>query len=524
MDSEGTIGKQGIRRFYLCVTAFLSGAAIMIIELGGNRILAPWFGNSLYTWTGLIGVIMICLSGGYYLGGFLGDRFPSWTALANLLAAAAVFSVLIPVLQVPLETGMEQADLVWGPVLASACLFALPGILLGAVSPFAVRLISLLSGDKQIGLSAGRIGMLGTLGSVVGTFASGFLLIPHLSLKMIYIATGMMLGILSVLGYLLFGQSRRRRIAPVVFLSFVLAPCVFLAAEMRIPARALVLHDENTFYHRIRVFETEDAMGGVIHTLCLDSTVEGGQYVNSRRLHVEYQEFWELSKVFVPNLQRAVFLGGGAYGMPEALLDAFPTAEVDVVELDPGVIEVGRKFFRVKDYPRLNPIVAEARTYLRRHKACYDLIFGDAYNGVHYIPAHLVTREFFEIVASRLTENGVFIMNTISGLRGERARLIASIVKTLSLVFEEVHVFALHPKSSTLLQNVILVAGNRAFDVPAELKAGAISAGKRKQFQDSYLGEKAVDMSLGMALTDDRNPAEYMVSRARKISRRKVNL
>src|SRR5512135_3333517 len=129
-------------RILLLLMAFFAGAALMIIELCANRVLAPWFGNSLYTWTGLIGIILVAMSFGYYLGGWLVDRKPDFATLCQLLLASAFFTLLIPFLQQGLEDIFSQADLVWGPVLSSLILFTLPGCLLGSVSPFAIRLTS----------------------------------------------------------------------------------------------------------------------------------------------------------------------------------------------------------------------------------------------------------------------------------------------------------------------------------------------------------------------------------------------
>ena len=149
----------------------------MIIELAAHRILAPWFGNTLYTWTGLIGVMLIALSFGYYAGGWLADIRCDYKILANLLAVSSGAILLIPLINDLISRSLQNADVLLGPVLASILLFALPGCLLGSISPYIIRLVSLLSCDRHIGLSTGTIFMFSTLGSVVGTFGAGFFLI-----------------------------------------------------------------------------------------------------------------------------------------------------------------------------------------------------------------------------------------------------------------------------------------------------------------------------------------------------------
>ncbi len=261
-------------RLFLILAAFLAGAAVMIIELAGNRILAPWFGNSLYTWTGLIGVILVSISGGCYLGGYLADRRPDYVVLSHLLAVSAALTILVPLLEAGLGESVGSLGVIWGPVLATALLFAVPGCLLASVSPFAIRLISLLSEDKSIGVSAGTIGMVATLGSVIGTFGSGFLLIPHLPLKSVFLVTGLVLALLSAAGYLLFSPGLRKTkwLAPAPLLFYGLLVTLVSAAGKR--SSENVIFERTTFYHKIRVVERDFADGDKGRFLLLDNTME----------------------------------------------------------------------------------------------------------------------------------------------------------------------------------------------------------------------------------------------------------
>ncbi len=518
--SEPTAAADGLtRRLFLLVAAFCAGAAVMIIELAGNRILAPWFGNSLYTWTGLIGVILISISGGYYLGGYLADRRPDYTVLSHLLAVSAVLTILVPLLQTGLETPMGSLGVISGPVLAATLLFAVPGCLLASVSPFAIRLISLLSQDRSVGVSAGSIGMVATLGSVIGTFGSGFLLIPHMQLRSVFLTAGLVLAALSVAGYLLFSSRFRRNrwLAAGPALLFGLAAAVTSLAEERSPPT--VIFEQTTFYHKIRVVQRDFEDGDKGRFLFLDTTVEGAQYMRSREMVYRHQDYWQLAKLFCPQLKRAAFLGGGAFAMPEALLDALPHAQVDVVEIDPAVIELGRKYFRVDEYSGLNAVADDARRFLRSTEARYDLIFGDAYSGVHCIPAHLVTREFFELVRSRLSDRGIFIINIISAVEGDDTILFDSVARTLAEVFERQCVFLSAPDQPRTSQNVFIVAASHDLEVES-IRAGKM--GNRQLAEDLFLGYldgDRYDLSRGMVFTDGHNPVEYLA--AKSLRRRK---
>ena len=232
-----------------------------------------------------------------------------------------------------------------GPVVASLLLFAIPGGLLAAASPFSVKLMSLLSLDRKIGVSAGHVSMLSALGSVIGTFSAGFWLIPHLRLRTLFLLAGLILGIFAIVGYGLFARPRRRRngLLAGLLLAFGGGAAALLFSES--PVRADTVHEQTTYYHRIRVTESRARSGDTRRLIFLDSTTEGGQYVNSRELPIKYQRFWELTKVFCPRLNAALFLGGGGFAMPEALHDAFPQSAIDVIELDPAVIEAGEDSF-----------------------------------------------------------------------------------------------------------------------------------------------------------------------------------
>jgi spermidine synthase len=500
----------------LIAAAFLAGAAVMLLELAGNRILAPWFGNTLYTWTGLIGVVLVSLSCGYYLGGYAADRRPQAAMLGHLLAAAGGLTMLVPLLQRTVAAWMRTLDPVLGPVVAAAVLLAAPGALLAAVSPFAVRLLSLHSGDRQVGVSAGAVSMAGALGSVLGTFAAGFLLIPHLDLRYLFLTSGGVLAASAATLYLfLTGAARSRALAILLPAAIGLAAPTVLASRERPPH---VVYEQTTFYHRIRVIELPNDQGSVARYLFLDSTSEGGQYVppTDGDLPLAYQCCWRLGPALVPDLHRAAFLGGGAFGMPEALLDALPDAEADVLEIDPAVIAVGRRFFRLDQYPRLHPVAEDARRWLQNSQQSYDFIVGDAYHGVHSIPAHLTTAEFFELVKSRLSPQGVYAMNVVGALEGKKAALLQAVARTLQQVFAHVYVLALDVNRPGDTQNVIFLAAGRELDV-AGLAAEARTVPGRsspalEQLLHGYVPWEQLRIPPGPVLRDDYNPIEYLAA------------
>ncbi len=500
-----------LHRCILVLMAFTAGAAVMIIELAAIRILAPWFGSSLYTWTGLIGVILTAMSAGYYAGGWLADKKTSFLVLSHILAVAALFIVAIPLCSHLFEAPLARYNVILGPVLASLLMFALPGFFLGSVSPYIIRLVSLLSADKHIGLSAGTVYMVSTIGSVLGTFASGFWLIPRLDLEHVFWFTGIAIALLAALGYFLSFRHRGLALQGILLISAI--PVLILATAFTKPPEAAgVLFDKMSFYHRIRVLEKKLRSGDRVKYLFLDTTLEGGQYDKSENIPIAYQRYWALAQVFCKKHDSALFLGGGAFKMPQAFLDRYPQARVEVVEIDPAVAAVGRQFFRVNAYPQLRIVVDDARRYLTHSRMKYDLIFGDAFNGVRSVPAHLLTREFFQILKNHLDERGVYMMNLVGAVQGPHAALFVSVIKTLAQVFPETFVFTTRPQKLTDIQSIIIVATDFDLQVDSILAGLPPENDSLRKLLLTRIPPKEYSTRDGYILTDRFNPAEYLVA------------
>ncbi len=476
----------------------------MVIEISANRLLAPNFGNSLYTWTALIGVILIAFSVGGYLGGVLADKMGRVDLLGWLLAGAAVLTMLIPALSAVFAASLTGAGLISGPVFISLFLFALPGILLGAVSPASVRFFSLADQDHHIGSSAGIISMLGSLGSFVGTFLSGFVLLSAFGVKAIFIGTGVVLLLLSLLAFWMARQSFKVQAG--VFGAVLLAAWTGIATEAM--ANEDIIFTQPSFYHQIEVRQSKDSANRYLQ---LDSTIEGGMDARNGDLILNYQRFWQLARLNENlKLKRALFIGAGAFGMPEQVVRTGDDVRVDVVEIDPAVIETGRRFFKLDEFPNVQAHAGDARNFLQHSDQKYDLIFGDAYNGVRHIPAHLVTREFFAQVRSHLSDDGVFLMNIISSVEGERSVLLGHVLGTLHAEFPNVEVFAVDGSRSES-QNIILLASMKSwkpwledrFYVAGSWQSLMVSARVQAAFQPEKLA----------ALTDDWNPIDAIIAR-----------
>ena len=504
----------GLGPIYLCVAAFVAGASVMIVELAASRVLAPSFGNTLYTWTALIGVILVALSGGYYAGGTLADRFPRPAVLLHLLAAAALFVLLVPVLTRSVTGALapegRQVDLVWGPLTAALLLFALPGCLLGTVTPFAIKLLSLRTHNERVGTSAGTVAMLSTVGSVLGTFGAGFVLIPALGIKAIFLIVGLMLALTAALGYLL-----TKRAWPGAALVLVAAGLAAMVARAQQVDEGVVFQTD-TYYHRISIMRMTAPDGRGVSFLLTDGAPQGAQADTGQRLVYAYNRYVRLERLFCPRIERAAFLGGGAYSMPQALSDDHPAARIDVVEIDPKLEELARRWFRLDDYRgRVRPVTGDARRFLAAADEDYDLIFGDVFRGRQTVPPHLATREFFELVKRRLSDEGVYMMNLMGAVEGPRSRLFCSVAATLQDVFGELYVFATYAdRPRNQLQNWVLVAPKKPRGwTKSDILARAAGDDGLTKMAANLVDPAELDLPAARLLTDDFSPVEYLAAR-----------
>ncbi len=433
-------------RRHLQVLVFTSGAAVMAVEMAGLRLLAPYFGTSLVVTTVLIGTLMGFLSLGYSLGGRFGDRHPTLPALCKVTFAASLLVLVIPfigqpVLQAaaavlrPLVQGDEVSEpavaiaTIVGGILGTLAIMAGPITLLGMVSPWAIRLaIDTVEGSAKV---AGRLYALSTFGSILGTFLPALVLVPALGVRDTFIAVGTVLLAVSAVGFL---GGAKGALPPAGSALLLLLP----TGTIR-PMPGLVYEEEST-YHFIQVVQEPYGDCPDAYHLYLNEGI-GVHSVKCPDPQKDIRGYWTYMAAAPlwmddPQSLRDVLIIGLAGGtMARQMLDAFPAARIDGVEIDGAVVEAGRRYFDNAN-PALRPIVMDGRVWLSVTDKRYDLIQIDAYRQP-YIPFHLVTREFFEAVYDHLGDDGVLAVN-VASVRGVSASLSAMIYRTLREVFPTV--------------------------------------------------------------------------------------
>jgi len=437
------------------VIVFICGAVVMILEMVGSRILAPYLGTSIVIWTSLIGVILGCLSLGYWWGGRIADKKPDYRVLSRIILASGIFVAAIALSKSFVLRALQHygGGIHLASTAATIVLFAPPSILLGMVSPYAVRLkIKNLSNS---GRTVGNLYAVSTAGSIFGTFFAGFFLIAFLGSTKIILVLSLVLAAASLLTSS--GEKWIKVAALTLFSLFLLAAEVYDAY-----LTSLGFHDIDTQYNRILIYPSVDnATGRKTRVMVTGPKAQqSAMYLDDPvELALRYAKFYNLASHFKPDMKRVLMLGGGGYSLPKYALRHYPQVEMDVVEIDPQVTMLARKFFHLQDDTRLSIFHEDARTFLNRTDKTYDVILGDTFNSDYSVPFHLSTLETVRKLHERLADDGVVVMNILASIEGDRGRFLRAEHATFKAVFPQVYLFPVaYPTSGMSWQNVMLVA------------------------------------------------------------------
>ncbi|MBD3671089.1 MAG: spermidine synthase [Gammaproteobacteria bacterium] len=486
------------------VAIFLSSAGLMALEITAARLLAPYIGVSLYSWTAIIGVVLGGISLGNWIGGIWVDRgaderSAGWILGIGGLACVAILLLLTlvaPALQGS-ELGLMSLSFVY-----VAALFLLPALLLGIVTPILTTLALRL--DARTGRVIGMIDALGALGSIVGTFLTGYVLIQAFGTRSIILGTAAMLALLALL---LLWRSWRS----ILSLSMMALIVIGLTAWRNGFANHC---DRETNYFCIRVVDlSQEVEEGQMRGMVLDHLMHG---INHREYPTLLMSPYVHLMDELISLQaagnegrplRTFFSGGGAYTQPRALRMKYPDAEIVVAELDPAVTEMAkRRLYYDGGQDRI--IHSDGRQALLdmpvRH---FDVIVGDVFHDIA-IPQHLVTREYIDLVESRLTAQGMYLMNVVDAQPDPR--LVKSMVKTLRTRFSNVQVWLQTWDETPARMTYVLIASNNP-PFPPRLMS---QRGFNRQWQDvsHLLASTGTDYDRIPILTDDYAPVESLLS------------
>ncbi|MAF13453.1 MAG: hypothetical protein CMI53_00970 [Parcubacteria group bacterium] len=489
----------------LLLISFVAGFAIMAMEISASRLLAPYFGTSLFVWTNIIGVVLIALSLGYYLGGKLADKKPQINILLKLILLAGILLLVIPMVIKPLTSfvdlgisNLQTASVVIfiSSLIVTVILFAIPLFILGMVSPFIIKLYSLLE-KENIGQMAGTIFAVSTIGSILGTFLPTLYFIPVLGTKATINIFAMVLIVLGSLGFI----NIKFRLGSILLFLFL----AFYSAQLGIKDNADLIFEDESAYQYISVFQNNQGdrflvynEGGGVQSVKRHGSILTGNYFDNINL---------LPYLIETNSQKRVLVIGLAGGTIASQLNYFFQDEIiiDGVEIDQKVINAGEEYFGL-DSSKVNIYNQDGRMFLRNSVSedKYDLVIVDAYQKELYIPWTLTTQEFWTLIKDRLTDNGLITINVNSIVR--QSDLLNSISNTIASVFDHTYLTSLSDNS----WNYLITASQTELDFNSisnktvnpelsDLTLVMIEKTEKINYSDKLI-----------TLTDDKAPVEFM--------------
>ena len=418
-------------------SAFISGMVVMAVELSATRLLAPYFGNSLYIWTNLIGLIMVALAAGYYCGGIFADGHPSDHAYFGLILLTGTWVVAIPFFSATVSNfllhsfpNLAMAER-FGSFFAVLFFFAFHMFVLGMMVPFTVKMI--VQKVKDIGRISGKISMTSTLGSLVGTFFPVLVLVPYLGTTKTFVFVGLILVYLSAFGL------RNWR----VFLLATLGLALFWVVPP-VYANSQIIAAEDSAYGYIFITENEEGVRSlhIDNPLGTQSLYDPASPIPDERY---YYSYFGVLPAMQENTQKVLILGHAGGSFTRIFNAYYPQLQLTGVEIDPAVTRMAQEYMGLKG-ANVNVVHSDARTFLQNTSETYDLILLDTYH-VSSIPSHLATEEFFRLASEHLNEDGILALNAAA----PESELLTVLKNTLASVFADTGTLPIPGSFNTML-------------------------------------------------------------------------
>jgi len=486
-------------RGLLYVLVFVVGMASLGAEIAAARLMAPYFGASTIVWANTIAVVLVALSAGYWIGGRLGDEHPHLRGLCLMVGAAAILLAVVPFAARPfLSISVDALDEISagafvGSLVGVLALVAVPVVLLGACSPWAIRLAT--PDVDHSGRTSGRLYAMSTAGSLVGTMSAALLFIPFIGTQRTFLVFALALAVVAAVGL-----GWRYLAVPVAVAGVIAVPAGTVKAQTDSGDR--VVYETETEAQYARVIEEPDGTRRLElnEGIASHSVYRPGSYLTG--------DYWD-GMLVTPftSLRRAptriAILGNAAGTTARAYGHYFPAARIEAVEIDPDLADIGRRYFDMRA-PNLTVHDEDARPWLRNADGGYDVIVVDAYRQP-YIPFYLATREFFQLAHDRLSPGGVVVLNV--GHLEDSNELEKVIGRTMAEAFPAVL------RDPIEEENTLMVGAERG----SADRLGGMAAGLAPELQTlartaaARIGPR---LTGGEVYTDDRAPVEWLVDRS----------
>ena len=503
-----------LHRGALFAVSFYAGLGTMAFEMVLGRALVPYFGGTIYTWGALIAVFLLGMSFGFFIGGRFADRYPRIGLVAGLLFACGAVILCTPLYSESLCLALLDAieDVRIGALVASLAMAFLPALLFAALSPVAVRLA--LVDVAHSGSIVGAMSGLNTVGSILGTIGTSFFLVPVIGSRAIFYLLGV-LTLACAAGLFALHRARARAAAPAILALVAAVLCAqpdAARAQVSVMAPDGVIEKVESEYNNVFVIK----QGQMLY---MNFGYQNSQYVESvydmldrGALAARYTRYMTLAPVYAGRFERAAFVGLGGGRTASYLVDSFPQLSLEIAELDPEVIRLAKKYFGVKESDRLKVHAQDGRIFLTRSKGSYDAVFLDAYRGP-FVPFHLMTREYFEIIKKHLRPGGVVAQNV-----EPTTMVLDSAIRTIGAVFKNVDTYEAGG-------NVVIIAYDGEPIPPAKLRERAAALTKQHKLRYNLVELLAAKRDIkpqagAKLLTDDFAPVEMLKTIKRHNERR----
>lgn len=496
------------------IITFIASFCSLVIEMVAGRILAPFVGVSIYTWTSIIGVILAGISIGAYIGGRLVDRFPQRKTLGWLLLLSGVAAFTIIPLTTLVAAYRFPLSLMMRIFLVTTIIFFVPGCILGTISPVVVRLT--LKNLDRAGNVIGKIYAFSTLGAIIGTFATGFLLISWMGTRSIILTMGAILILAAVFSGALFKTKKSATIFLVIALPCIWGIHHFLYKNPL--SDSTYLYKESDYYTIKLTKTTGHDDETPLEAMVLDNLIHSYVALDNP-LHIEY----EYERIYTDVLKwkfkkgenfKSLTIGGGGYTFPRYMEVYYPNSHIDVVEIDPEVTKIVHDHLGLPNNTKIRTYNEDGRWYVMNCKKKYDIIFTDAYNDLS-IPYHLTTKEFMAQLKGIMNPGGILMSNIIDNF--QKGAFLPSYIKTLREVFgqKNVYLISVSPDfENTKISTFIVIAGNGGLDIKAfsEHIKNSLNGKATSAVVPEGLIEEFLNNRYSITIKDDYAPIDNLIA------------
>ena len=481
-----------MKKYKLEIIVFLAGFIGMGLELVAARVLSPYVGSSNPVWTSIIGIILVSMSAGYWIGGKKAEKGIEKNSISIMLIHTAIFTSLIFLLEtiVIKQIASTIGNLIVSAIICATIVFSIPSFILAMISPIAVKIKN--DEEKEVGIVSGKISSLSTIGSIAGTFCMGFLLIPHIGISNINIGITLLLV---AMAFIIRDKIDKKFIyQSIIYVSLILIFIILGKYIFRINNKDILI-DTDSQYSRIWV-EQIDTADTTYKTIHVAQGIESYMDVNTGEMGAKYLQYYDLFNYYNKDAKKTLMIGGAAYTYPMHYLNEYKDKTIDVVEIDDKMTQIAKSEFGLDaNAKNLRIFNQDGRTFINYSKEKYDTILIDAFKGMN-APFELTTYEAMQKAKQMLNEDGIVITNIISAIDGEKSKFIKYEYETYKSVFDNVKVYQVKEIDSDKTQNLILVGikGNTNINTKND---------KYKKYLETEITQLIKD---GKIVTDDFAP------------------